>query len=72
MHIEHDRLVAVEKREVRDAHKALSHACRRPRGAGIPEKMEQALARCEVVGADKLLSEKYLEFLSDYFFARIA
>jgi tRNA nucleotidyltransferase (CCA-adding enzyme) len=72
MHIEHDRLVAVERREVRDALEALGHACRRPHGAGIPESMEKAMARCEVSGAERLLSKKYSEFLSDYFFAKIA
>ena len=72
MHIEHDRMVAVEKRGVRDALPALMHACRHPHGAGIPENMEHAMARCEVHGAEKLLSKKYAEFLSDYFFAKIA
>ena len=72
MHIEHDRLVAVEKREMRDSLSALAHACRHPHGAGIPENMEKAMVRCDVHGAEKLLSKKYAEFLSDYFFAKIA
>jgi len=72
MHIEHDRMVAVERRGVRDVHAALSHACRRPHGAGIPENMERMMVRCEILEAKKLLSKKYEEFLSDYFFAKIA
>ena len=72
MHIEHDRMVAVERREVRDSHSALAHACRHPHGLGIPENMERAMAHCEVLDAQRLLSKKYGEFLSDYFFAKIA
>jgi tRNA nucleotidyltransferase (CCA-adding enzyme) len=72
MHIEHDRVVAVEKREMRDSMAALAFACRHMHGAGIPENMEKAMAHCEVMEAGKLLSKKYTEFLSDYFFAKIA
>ncbi len=72
MHIEHDRMVAVERREVQHALPALAHACRHPHGLGIPENMEKAMARCDVLGAEKMLSRKYAEFLSDYFFAKIA
>ena len=72
MHIEHDRMVAVERREVRDSLRALSQACGHPHGAGIPENMEKAMAHCEVLDAGKLLSKKYAEFMSDYFFAKIA
>ena len=72
MHIEHDRMVAVERREARESLAALMHACRHPHGAGIPENMEKAMAHCEVIDGGKLLSKKYAEFLSDYFFAKIA
>ncbi|MFA6328926.1 MAG: CCA tRNA nucleotidyltransferase [Candidatus Micrarchaeia archaeon] len=72
LHLEHDRIVAVERREMREALPALSHACRHPHGAGIPEHMENAMARCEVFDAGKLVSKKYAEFMSDYFFAKIA
>jgi tRNA nucleotidyltransferase (CCA-adding enzyme) len=72
MHIEHDRMVAVEKRGVRDSREALAHACHHPHGAGIPQNMEKAMERCEVIDGGKLLSKKYAEFLSDYFFAKIA
>ena len=72
LHIEHDRMVAVERREVQHALPALVHACRHPHGLGIPENMEKAMARCEALGAEKMLSKKYAEFMSDYFFAKIA
>jgi tRNA nucleotidyltransferase (CCA-adding enzyme) len=72
MHIEHDRMVAVERREVRDSRAALARACRHPHGAGIPKNMEKAMERCEVIDAGKFLAAKYAEFLSDYFFAKIA
>jgi len=72
MHMEHGRIVAVEARKVRDAHAALLHACRHTRGLGVPANMERALERCEVIGAERLMAAKYAEFLSDYFFAKIA
>jgi len=72
IHMEHGGIVAVEKRVVRDAHAALLHACRNQHGLGVPANMESALACCEVTDAIKLLSKKYAEFMSDYFFAKIA
>jgi len=72
IHLEHDRIVAVEKRAVRDAHQALSRACRHPSGLGVPANMERALAKCEVCDAVRLPLAKYAEMLSDYFFAKIA
>ena len=72
MHIEHDRMVAVERREVRDCGVALLHACRHPEGIGIPQNMEKAMEGCSVDAAEKMLVKKYAEFLSDYFFAKIA
>jgi tRNA nucleotidyltransferase (CCA-adding enzyme) len=45
LHIEHDRLVAVEKREERDARSALLRACRERKGSGIPEGMAQLIAK---------------------------
>jgi tRNA nucleotidyltransferase (CCA-adding enzyme) len=72
LHLEHDRIVAVEKREVVDALSALRMACKNPHDLGIPENMAHALKAAKVSGAGHLLKQKYAEFLSDYFFAKIA
>lgn len=72
IHLEHGRIVAVDRREARDALRALAHACRHTQGLGVPRNMERALERCEVLDAGRLLSKKYAEFMSDYFFAKIA
>ncbi|MEM2138388.1 MAG: CCA tRNA nucleotidyltransferase [Candidatus Anstonellaceae archaeon] len=73
LHIEHDRIVAVEKREetmVRE--NTFVALCRSPKGLGIPKNMEIVMKDLEAMAAEKLLSEKYREMLSDYFFAKIA
>jgi tRNA nucleotidyltransferase (CCA-adding enzyme) len=72
MHIEHDKIVAVERRSVLHAKAALVAACKKTSGLGVPANMEKALGAGSVVAAEKLLSEKYREMLSDYFFAKIA
>jgi tRNA nucleotidyltransferase (CCA-adding enzyme) len=72
LHLEHDKIVAVERRGVLHAKAALVAACKKPSGLGVPANMEKALGAGSVVAAEKLLSEKYLEMLSDYFFAKIA
>jgi tRNA nucleotidyltransferase (CCA-adding enzyme) len=72
LHIEHGRMVAVEKRKARDAKAALLSACRRPDGLGVPGKMARQLARCKVYEGGEIATAKWAEFLSDYFFAKIA
>src|SRR3989338_3442723 len=72
LHLEHDRIVAVEKREVTDAAAALLSACKSPHGLGIPENISRALKGAKVSPVEKLISAKHSEFLSDYFFAKIA
>ena len=72
MHIEHDRIIAVEKRASSTAEPALKGACRRPQGLGIPQRMEGALSRAALLSGGAMLREKYREMLSDYFFAKIA
>ncbi len=72
LHIEHDRIVAVEKREITDAKKAIANACKRQDGLGIPKAMQKELKKCEILEGKLIIREKYLKFLADYFFARIA
>lgn len=72
LHLEHDRIVAVERREVVDAATALHIACSKPQGLGIPQNMARAMKSAKVSDAQKLLRKEYAEFLADYFFAKIA
>jgi len=72
LHIEHDRIVAVERREVLHASKALGNACKDPHGLGVPQGMEKQLARAKVLPAALIVKKKHLEFLADYFFAKVA
>jgi len=72
LHIEHERLVAVERRKETDALKALSAACKNPIGLGVPGEMAKELCKAKVSEASRALCKKYLEFYSDYFFAKIA
>ncbi len=72
LHIEHDAIVAVEKREIFEARVALERACARPSGLGVPSNMEIALSECGIIEGEKIISKKYAEFLSDYLFAKIA
>ncbi len=72
LHLEQDVIVAVEKRGITDAKIALKMACKSQHGLGIPPAMGAALEKGEVVEAKKLANGKYSEFLSDYFFSKIA
>lgn len=72
LHIEHDRMVVVEERKAIDAKTELAKACTNPEGIGIPHQMEMALRDCRIIDAKKVVSGKYCEFLSDYFFMKIA
>ena len=72
LHLEHDRIVAVERREIRSAEVALKGACSAPQGLGVPRNMEQELRRAKFLSGRAMLKGKYREMLSDYFFARIA
>ncbi len=72
LHLEHDRIVAVERRGIVDAATALHIACSKPQGLGIPENMAHAMKSAKVSDAQTLLRKEYAEFLADYFFAKIA
>ncbi|MFA6489225.1 MAG: CCA tRNA nucleotidyltransferase [Candidatus Micrarchaeia archaeon] len=72
LHIEHDRMVAVEKREVRDCAVALKSACRKPRAVGVPEGMCAGILKYRLLEGKAVAKPKYAWFLGDYFFAKIA
>jgi len=71
LHIEHDRIVAVEKREITDAKSALLKTCARLEGSGIPEGMKAHVAKARALEGAAMVKKQYVEFLGDYFFARI-
>lgn len=72
LHIEHDRIVAVERRDATDAKRALFGMCRNTAGLGIPGKMEKAMKKFSVLEGNGVVRAKYCGFLGDYFFAKIA
>ena len=72
LHIEQDRIVAVEKREIRSPEEALHAACRNPRKSGVPEGMHCGIAKHAILKGNGIARAKYAEFLGDYFFAKIA
>ncbi len=72
IHLEHDRMVAVERRAITRAKPALLSACTRQSGTGIPANLEAALSKASLLEGAGILKEKYREFLADYFFAKIA
>ncbi|MCX8197986.1 MAG: CCA tRNA nucleotidyltransferase [Candidatus Micrarchaeota archaeon] len=72
IHLEHDRIVAVERRKESSAKRLLAGACKNPKGLGVPALMGSQLGCAKVLPASSIASGKRLEFLSDYFFAKIA
>lgn len=71
LHFEHERIVAVEKREIRTCEAELSDAITEGKKLGIPPEFAKALGKCKYNGAAGLLSGKYLEVASDYFSRRV-
>jgi len=72
LHIEHERLVAVEKRKLQAAEAALKEMLRNPVKIGIPENFIPLVKKCKFPPASSLLSKKCLDFAGDYFTRRIA
>ena len=72
MHLEHGKMVAVERRDATDAKNALVSACGDTGGLGIPAKMETQLEKFSVLEGTGIAREKYRDFLGDYFFSKIA
>ncbi|MCX6769572.1 MAG: CCA tRNA nucleotidyltransferase [Candidatus Micrarchaeota archaeon] len=72
LHLEHDRIVAVDRREFVDAEVALHHATRNQAGIGLPQTMGKMVSKSKIIEGTGMVRAKYAEFLSDYFFMRIA
>ena len=71
MHLEHDRMAAVIRRDVCDAETALRKACKNTSGLGVPAHMQAPLSRARLLQGKDAVKEKYNEMLADYFFAKI-
>lgn len=68
LHVEHERVVAIEKREARTPKEALERALRQPSRLGIPKPFVAALRKRRWGTAMDLLREQKLrEVASDYF-----
>lgn len=72
LHIEHERLVAVEKRGLQSAESALKEMLRTPVKIGIPENFIPLVKKCKFLPPSSLLAKKYIEFAGDYFTRRVA
>jgi tRNA nucleotidyltransferase (CCA-adding enzyme) len=72
IHLEHDRIVAIEKRQALGARAAISALCRRQEGLGVPRRMGSAIGKARILEGKAMLRATYREMLSDYFFAGIA
>lgn len=70
IHLEHGRIVAVEKRAHTSALESLKAAL--GKNSGVPAHMAGPLARGKILTGSALLRKEFLPFLSDYFFAKIA
>ncbi len=71
LHLEHDRIVAVERRGTTTCRRALMLACK-SKGSGIPKGLQKSLSRASILEWRGMLKGKYREMLSDYLFAKIA
>ena len=72
LHLEHDRIVAVEKRRVLSCAAALKSACKNPRLCGVPEGMCAGISKSSLISGAAIADKKSAWFLGDYFFAKIA
>lgn len=67
VHIEHDRIVAVEKRRVRDAKDAIVKILREAGKIGVPGNFQPLVKKAKIAGLAELMKDKYREIASDYF-----
>ena len=68
LHIEHERIVAIERRELRTPHQVLDAALKKAQKIGVPQTFARAVRKRKYKGAYYLLGEPGLrEIASDYF-----
>jgi len=71
LHLEHEKIVAVERRLGKTPEGVLKDAMAGGKSLGIPEKFLVALRKSRMGGANELLKPPYLEVASDYFTRRV-
>lgn len=71
LHLEHERIVAVERRTLKTPELVLQLAVKEGESLGIPAKFLKALRNGKIGGANDLLRPPYLEVASDYFTRRV-
>ncbi|PIN82972.1 hypothetical protein COV61_04490, partial [Candidatus Micrarchaeota archaeon CG11_big_fil_rev_8_21_14_0_20_47_5] len=71
LHVEHARIVAIEKRKIEMAEKAVRLAMKNPQKYGVPENFIKCFSRAKFLGEAELLSERCREFVSDYYTRKI-
>jgi tRNA nucleotidyltransferase (CCA-adding enzyme) len=73
IHIEHDRIVAIEKRKVTDCVQGIRLVSKNGKKAGVPENMLKSMQRgLKILQGKGIAKKKYAWFLTDYFFTKIA
>jgi tRNA nucleotidyltransferase (CCA-adding enzyme) len=70
LHVEHERLVSVEKRHITDADAALRDCIRNAAQIGIPKNFLPKLKKARIIGTDGIVA-KFPEIASDYFMRKI-
>ncbi len=66
-HVEHERVVAIEKREIQNAQGALKILLLHPEKHGIPGNFIPFIRKARPLSLQKLLSDKYIGLASDYY-----
>jgi len=72
IHLEHDKIVAVEKRKIYDVEDALKSLIKNKEKIGITKGIEKEFYSANLINLNKeKIKKEYLKFLSDYFFVKI-
>ena len=71
LHIEHERIVAIEHRVIQNAAQGALIAVKEPIKCGIPENFAKKMEKAKFLGIKKLLGKRYLGFVSDYYTRQI-
>lgn len=67
LHIEHERITAMEKRQHTSAEGLIKEFIKVGANHGIPTNFAPYLSRARILPANKLLDKKHIEIISDYF-----
>lgn len=67
VHIEHNKIVAVEHRRVTSAKEAVEAILKEPEKHGIPVNFHPLVKKSKFLSLKRLLGREYIRFVSDYF-----